>query len=60
MPAKHQNGCRVIHAYPTGPFTILEPQHQEIGEFCEVKERRATYFEAQKLWKGRSGTNKVH
>ena len=34
----------------TGPFTI-----QEIIEFCVVQERRATDFEAPKLWKGRSG-----
>ena len=28
--------------YPTNPYTILEPQDQEIGEFCVVQERRAT------------------
>ena len=37
---------------PTGPFTILEPKDQEIGEFYEVQERRATDIEAPKLGKG--------
>ena len=41
--------------YPTGPFTILYHKNQEICEFCAVQERRATVFEASKLWKGRSG-----
>ena len=40
---------------PTGPFTISEPQDQEIGEFLVVQERRKTGFEAPKLWKSRSG-----
>ena len=35
--------------YPTGPFTILEPRDQEIAEFDEVQERRATDFKAPKL-----------
>ena len=26
--------------FPTGPFTILEPDDQEIIEFCLVQERR--------------------
>ena len=34
---------------PTNPFTILEPQDQEIGELYVVQERRATDFEAPKL-----------
>ena len=34
----------------TGPFTILQPQDQEIGEFYSVQERRSTDFEAPKLW----------
>ena len=38
--------------FPTSPFTILEPQDQEIGEFYVIQERRATDFEASKLWKG--------
>ena len=35
--------------YPTDPFTILEPQNQEISEFHVVQEERATDFEDQKL-----------
>ena len=38
---------------PTGLFTILEPQDQEIGQFNLLKKRRATYLEAPKLCKGR-------
>ena len=34
---------------PPGPFTILEPQDQEIGEFAVVQERRAADFEDLKL-----------
>ena len=34
---------------PTGPFTILEPQDQEIAEFYVVQKRRATYFDATNL-----------
>ena len=34
---------------PTSPFTILEPQDQEIGKFCVGQERRATDFKAPKL-----------
>ena len=41
--------------YPTIPFTIEEPQDQEIDEFHVVQERCATDFEAPKLWKGSSG-----
>ena len=40
---------------PTSPFTILEPRDQENGEFYVAQERCATDFEAQKLWKCRSG-----
>ena len=43
--------------YTTGPFTILEPQNQEIGEFYVVYER-ATDIEAAKLRNGLSGTDK--
>ena len=35
-------------ALPTGPFTILKPQDQDIGETYEVQRRLATDFEAQK------------
>ena len=42
--------------YPTGPFTIEEPQYQEIDEFHVVQARQVTDFEVLKLWKGRSGT----
>ena len=40
--------------HPTGPFTVFEPQDQEVGKFYVVQERRTTDFEASKLWKGRS------
>ena len=33
----------------TCPFTILEPQNQEIGELYVVQVRRVTVFEASKL-----------
>ena len=40
---------------PRPPFSpILELQDQEIGKFYVVQKRRATYFEALKLFKGRS------
>ena len=39
----------------TNTFTISEPRNQEIGEFYVVQERRATDFEAPKLWKVSSG-----
>ena len=32
--------------YPTNPFTILEPQEQEIGDFYIVQEHRASDFQA--------------
>ena len=35
--------------YPTGTFTILEPQDQEISEFYVVQECRTAAFEAPKL-----------
>ena len=37
-------------SYPTRPFTILEPQDQEIGGICVAQERHAKDFEALKLW----------
>ena len=37
---------------PTGHFTNLEPQHQEIGKFYVVQERRATDFEVSKVVQG--------
>ena len=46
---------------PTDLFTNLEPQYQEMGNYYAVgQERRATDFEAPKLWKGRSGALWVH
>ena len=45
--------------HPIGPFTILQPDDQEIGEFRAVQKRRATDFEAPELWKGPLG-NYVH
>ena len=44
-----------IPNFPTGPYSFVEPWDQEIGESYEGQERRATDFEAPKLWKGRSG-----
>ena len=38
---------------PTNPFTILEPQDQEIAESYVIQQCRATDFEAPKLPKGR-------
>ena len=40
---------------PTGLFTILKLQDQEIDKFHAAQERRATDFEALKLCKGRLG-----
>ena len=34
---------------PNGPFTILQPRDQEIGEFCEVQDSRTTDVKAPKL-----------
>ena len=45
---------------PRNPFSILEPQDQEIREFYVVQERRATNFEAPKLWKGSSGSRYMY
>ena len=41
--------------FPTDPFPISEPQVQEIGKLYAVHKRRATDFEAPKVWKGSSG-----
>ena len=41
--------------FPTDPFTIFEPQHQDIGKIYVVRERYTTEFAAPKLEKGRSG-----
>ena len=40
---------------PTGPFTIAEPQDQEISEIYVVHKRRTSDFEAPKSWKGSVG-----
>ena len=45
--------CDVYH-YGMLPDWPLEPQNQETSEFYRLQERRATDFEALKLWKGRS------
>ena len=37
------------------PFTTEKSRSQEIGEFYVAQERRATDFEAPKLWKGSLG-----
>ena len=34
---------------PTGPFTVLEREKQEIGQFLEVQKREAMVFEDSKL-----------
>ena len=39
---------------PTGPFTILEPRHQDIGKSYVVQQRRKMDVEGLKLRKGRS------
>ena len=44
-----------LDSFPTNPFPILAPRDQEIGELYVVQDRRATDFEATKLWKGSSG-----
>ena len=40
--------------FPTDPFSISEPQDQEIVEFYAVQESLVIVFEALKLWKGQS------
>ena len=45
-----------VSTHPTNPFTILEPQDQEISEFYVVQERHTTDFKAPKLWMGSSGS----
>ena len=44
-----------VQHFTTGPFTILEPRDQEIGEFQLVRKRRLTDLKTLKLWKGWSG-----
>ena len=44
--------CRTCRAVLS---QIWEPRNHEISEFSEAHERRTTFFEAPKLWKGRSG-----
>ena len=50
---KYLATLRMQHAFPfsprfpTGPFTMLEPQDQEIGEFYVAQKRRATDFKLQ-------------
>ena len=41
--------------YPTNPFTFVEAQDQEIGEFYVVQERRATDFKDPKFCKDHIG-----
>ena len=38
-----------LSAFPTGPFTILWTQNQEIGEFYFLQKYHATNCEASKL-----------
>ena len=50
MQVIRSKGCQdVPSCFPTNPFTISEPQDQEIDEFYEVLERRAMDFKARKL-----------
>ena len=44
----------------TGPFTILEPDDQEISELYVVQDRHTSDFEALKLGKGRSRADKEY
>ena len=44
-----QNDLSLTKNTPTGPFTKLELQDQEIGEFCVAQERRATDYKASNL-----------
>ena len=46
----------MILSHPTGPFTILEPQDLEIGDFYAVQKRHPSGTDAPKVWKGRSGS----
>ena len=46
----------LVYAYPTGPFTISEPQDQEVVEFYVVQKCRATDAEVPGLQKGWSGS----
>ena len=39
----------IVIKYPTSPFTILDPQDQEIDEFYVVEESRTADFEVSKL-----------
>ena len=41
---------------PIGPFTILKPHNQDIGNFYVVQERCMTDFKAQKVVKGSVGS----
>ena len=41
--------------HPTGPFTIQEPEDQEIFELYVARKRRETDFEALKIVKGSVG-----
>ena len=54
IPGKIEKMSRRL-SRPTGPLTMLKPQHQEISEFYVVLGRRATDFQATKLRKGQSG-----
>ena len=47
-PGGEKKNNRIIMKNPTGPITILEPENQEIGEFCVVHDHRSTDFETLK------------
>lgn len=38
-----------VLVFPINPFQIVEPQHQDIGEFYAIHERHAADFETPKL-----------
>ena len=50
----------ILNSFEIHCFAISEPQNQEIGDFCVVREPLAKDFKAQELWKGRSGYERAH
>ena len=53
--ARAMSSTYKLQINPTDSFSIWELENQEIGKLYVVQERRATYFEAPKLWNCRSG-----
>ena len=48
----------LLSGYPTGPFRTLELLYQDIGEFYEDQNRRATDFDVPKFWMIWSGSSR--